>query len=80
MIDNDNERIFCVYKHTSPNGKSYIGITSMNPPEKRWKNGKGYSHNKYFTNAINKYGWDNFTHEIIENNLTEEEAKVLESK
>lgn len=80
MKNSDNERTFCVYKHTSPNGKSYIGITSMNPPEQRWKNGKGYSHNIHFTNAINKYGWDSFTHEIIENNLTEEEAKILERK
>ena len=78
MKDNDNERVFCVYKHTSPSGKSYIGITSMNPPEKRWANGRGYSHNIHFTNAINKYGWDNFTHEIIKDNLTAEEAESLE--
>ena len=80
MKDNDKEKTYCVYKHTSPNGKSYIGITSMKPPSQRWKNGKGYSHNKYFTNAINKYGWDNFTHEIIEDNLTEAEAQNLEKK
>ena len=80
MNDNNNERIFCIYKHTSPSGKSYIGITHQNPPEKRWANGRGYSHNIHFTNAINKYGWDNFTHEIIKDKLTEEEAKLLEKE
>ena len=47
---------YCVYKHTSPNGMVYIGITRQNPI-KRWMNGKGYSYNTYFYNAILKYGW-----------------------
>ena len=28
-------RKFCVYKHTTPSGKVYIGITSRKPKE-RW--------------------------------------------
>ena len=64
---------YCVYKHTSPNNKVYIGITSRNP-ETRWKNGYGYSSNKHLTSAIQKYGWDNFQHEILFENLTREEA------
>ena len=32
---------FIVYKHTSPNGKVYIGITKQNPKQ-RWGNGSGY--------------------------------------
>lgn len=78
MEDDKNKITYCVYKHTSPNGKSYIGITSMKPPSKRWANGRGYSHNTHFTNAINKYGWDNFTHEIIKDELSKEEAEALE--
>ena len=39
--------------------------------------GKGYKRN-YFTNAINKYGWDNFQHIIIAKGLSEDEAKWLE--
>lgn len=71
------ERNYTVYKHTSPSGKIYIGMTCQKP-KRRWKNGNGYSHNKYFTNAINKYGWDNFTHEILFENLTQEEAEQME--
>lgn len=64
---------FCVYKHTSPSGKVYIGITSMNPL-KRWKHGKGYIDCTAFNRAIEKYGWDNITHEILLSDLTKEEA------
>ena len=64
---------YCVYKHTTPNNKVYIGITSKNPLE-RWNNGHGYASNKHFTNAIMKYGWDNIQHEILFEGLTKEEA------
>lgn len=72
--------MFSVYMHTNIiNNKKYIGITSRNPKD-RWYNGKGYPHNDYFTNAINKYGWDNFKHEILYSNLTEEEACLKEQE
>ena len=67
-----------VYKHTSPSGKVYIGITHYKNPEKRWQNGKGYKKNLYFTNAINKYGWDNFQHEILYSGISESDAKKIE--
>lgn len=41
-MEQENKRRFCVYKHLFPNGKCYIGITSMSP-NKRWNNGHGYS-------------------------------------
>ena len=68
---------YYVYKHTSPNGKVYIGITSQNP-QKRWKYGHGYIDNHYFRNAIKKYGWNNFEHEILFSGLSVEEAKKKE--
>lgn len=71
------ERNYKVYKHTSPSNKVYIGITSQEV-NRRWLNGKGYSHNLHFTNAINKYGWDNFKHEILFDNFTKEEAELME--
>lgn len=73
---NDN---FKVYKHTSPDGKVYIGLTGVDV-EARWQAGLGYHRNIYFTRAIKKYGWDNFKHEIIRDDLTKEEACSLESQ
>ena len=69
---------YCVYKHTNKiNGKSYIGITCQKP-ENRWNNGRGYVNNDYFWRAINKYGWHNFSHEILYTNLSKEDAEHLE--
>ena len=71
------EKKWKVYKHKSPNGKNYIGITGQEP-ERRWQNGHGYATQRLFWNAIQKYGWDNFKHEILEDNLTKEEAFLKE--
>lgn len=67
---------YYVYKHTCPNGKVYIGITSMKP-EQRWKNGEGYR-TQIFYRAIQKYGFDNICHEILFTGLTKEEAEQKE--
>lgn len=66
---------YTVYKHTSPSGKVYIGITAIDPV-KRWK--QGYSHNKYFTMAIKKYGWSNIKSEVLASNLSKEDACEME--
>lgn len=69
---------YCVYMHTnSVNGKKYIGITCKEP-RIRWNSGRGYCHNEYFYRAIIKYGWDNFRHDILFDNLTKELACRLE--
>lgn len=73
----EDNRKYSVYKHTTPNNKVYIGMTCQKP-EKRWNYGKSYKENKYFNNAINKYGWKNIRHEILATNLTKEEAEELE--
>lgn len=71
------ERNYKLYVHIVPNGKRYYGITKQRP-EHRWNNGKGYNTNQYFTNAINKYGWDNIQHIVLHEGLDEDEAKELE--
>lgn len=71
-------RIFTVYRHTAPNGKAYIGITSQKPAT-RWQNGRGYSQNKLFYRAINKYGWESFTHEILFTGLCIETGKTYKT-
>lgn len=70
-------RGYTVYKHTSPSGKVYIGITCKRP-EARWDNGKGYKHSPHFSAAIARYGWENFRHEILEEGLTREAAEAME--
>lgn len=71
--------MYTVYKHTFPNGKVYIGITSQNP-NNRWRKGDGYKGNEMLFRAINKYGWENIKHEILNNNLTKEEAEAEEKR
>lgn len=72
--------MYTVYKHTSPSGKVYIGITKQNPPSKRWLGGQGYRTQKKFYRAIQKYGWKNFAHEIMYqcDNADEAEQKERE--
>lgn len=72
---------WCIYKHTNKiNGKVYIGQTKhIKNPNLRWKDGLGYSPLFPFGRAIDKYGWHNFEHEIIENNIeTLEQANERE--
>ena len=70
--------MYLIYKHTNNiNGKVYIGQTKHTNPNLRWQNGNGYK-NQYFYEDIQKYGWDNFTHEILEQGLTECEADEKE--
>ena len=70
VVEEDGSIIYVgyIYRHwiISDNGieKSYIGKT-IHSPYARWgKNGKGYK-TKYFVDAIEKYGWDNFHHDIL---------------
>ena len=74
------KREYCVYMHTAPNGKRYIGITCCQPRNRRWQNGYGYVTQPRFYNAIKKYGWDNFEHTILEDDLTAAEAGEKEQE
>ena len=73
----EEERKWIVYMHTVPNGKKYIGVTSV-APEKRWgANGCRYK-GMVFYKAIKKYGWGNIKHEILFEGLTQDEASQKE--
>lgn len=74
-IDVQNAK-HCVYKHTLRNdGRVYIGQTLAT--DVRWSPDR-YRNCKRFYNAILKYGWDAFEHEIIIDGLTQGEANVCE--
>lgn len=75
----NNDKTWCVYVHTNKiNGKKYVGITSRKPEDRWHANGTGYSSQTHFWNAIQKYGWDNFKHEILLTNTTFEHACEVE--
>ena len=46
-----NDKKYVVYKHTSPNGLVYIGITCQRPT-RRWNGGNGYSYNHHFYDDV----------------------------
>lgn len=71
--------MYTVYQHKNKiNGKMYFGITSRTPSERWGKNGSSYKTTPHFYSAIQKYGWDNFEHNILYQNLTKEEACEIE--
>ena len=65
-----------VYKHTFPDGKIYIGVSTN--PLKRWSNGHGYYFNEELDKAIKEVGWENIKHEILFDRLSKEEAEQKE--
>ena len=67
----------------------YIGKSKRKPSYRWGKDGSGYlrctkGHEKadqrHFANAIKKYGWDNFIHEILFRGLTADEAAQKEKE
>lgn len=68
---------YIIYKYTSPSNKIYIGQTNRTL-QQRANHGKGYIHSTYFYAAIQKYGFENFTCEVLKENLTPEEANYWE--
>ena len=69
---------YCVYAHINQqNGKIYIGITK--DIAKRWIP-SAYKFSPFFNKAIKKYGWDNFDHIILINNITKEIACECEKE
>jgi len=72
--------MYCVYCFTNKtNNKKYVGITSN--MEQRYKQHKTARNRcPVFSNAIKKYGFETFDFIVLEENLTQEDAKLLEKK
>ena len=70
-----------VYMHINKiNNKKYIGITKQKCQNRWRKDGGGYQTQPKFYDAIQKYGWDNFEHIILFENLSAEEAGAKEQE
>ena len=69
-----------IYIHTNLiNGKVYIGQTKVSLNQRFGKDGKRYERSRAFYNAIKKYGWENFSHGLLEEHIqTQEEANSKE--
>ena len=68
-----------IYIHRNKiNGKVYIGQTSEEDINRRFKGGAGYKSSPHFYHAIEQYGWENFEHLILEDGLTSEQADKRE--
>ena len=70
-----------VYKYVNMiNGKIYVGRTAQSLKSRAGKNGKGYRTCAKFWNAICKYGWENFSLEILADNLSVKESIEMEKQ
>ena len=74
-LDSKNIGQYCVYEFTFPNGKKYYGSTVNT--DMRWKNGEGYN-TQEVGKAIHEFGWDNIIKRIIAENLTRQNATLIE--
>ena len=72
------EKTYTVYVHKNKiNNHCYVGVTSLKP-EYRWgKEGNGYKTQRFYY-AIKKYGWNNFDHIILEENIPKTEINSKE--
>ena len=70
-----------VYCHINKvNGKKYIGITSTTV-ERRWAtNGAAYKGSYFYDNGIDKFGWDNFIHLILTDDVSLSLAEQIEAR
>ena len=63
---NNINKQYKIYAHINKiNGKVYIGQTCYRNINQRWRHGEGYKRSPHFYNAIQKYGWENFEHIIL---------------
>jgi len=81
QVDGDDTkcRNGCIYLITNPfNGKVYVGKTL--DYKKRMTNHEysGNNPKQYFSRAIHKHGWENFTKEILIDDVPEEDLDNLE--
>jgi len=81
QVDGDDTkcRTGCIYLITNPiNGKVYVGQTLNYMKRMNGHKNSGKTPKYYFNYAIRKYGWENFTKEILIDDVPEEDLDNLE--
>lgn len=77
--DNETCKIYLLTNNI--NKKIYVGQTwSENVEDRMGREGRGYSNSPYIFNAINKYGAENFTYQILTTCEDQETADILEDE
>ena len=78
VVEETEEKKWCVYMHINKiNNKIYVGQTCQDV-HRRWRNGAGYQKYQAIRRAFDKYGWDNFEHIIVFDNLNLDQANCME--
>lgn len=77
MINKDKR--YKVYVHINKiNNKMYVGLTSQTLEKRSGVNGCGYKQAPKFYKEIEEFGWENFEHIILKDNLTRNEGAAVE--
>lgn len=70
--------MYSIYKHTFPDGRVYIGCTSVRPELRYGRAGEGYARQRRLWVAIQECGWENVIHEVLSQTHSREEAGACE--
>jgi hypothetical protein len=71
---------YCVYVHILKYSPYFAYVGTTKNLKTRFNNGHGYYGQVKFQRAIDCYGWDNFKHIVLKENLTEAEAHNEEKR
>ena len=69
---------YTVYKLTHLDGRVYIGMTRQTLSKRCRKN--GYDRCPAMGKAVRKYGWESFLLSVVADNLTKDEAELIEKE
>lgn len=78
LRQNEIGKTFYVYMYTSPSGKHYVGRTCNSQTVRAGSNGDNYKGCTVFWRAIQKYGWENFKYEVLEDDIPSNEIDKRE--
>lgn len=72
----------CVYIHINKiNQKKYVGITTHSDPIRRYgKEGKNYEGSRFYNEGISQYGWNNFDHLVLMEEVDNYVAEQVEAR